>query len=233
MLASESPRRRELMALLGLPFRVRAAGIAETPHAGESPVDAVQRLAREKATTVARQIRGQDKLAVIGADTTVVLDGDTLGKPSDPAKAVSMLSQLRGREHEVYTALYLQAFPDGGSVDCLVRTVVPMRDYTDHEIREYVSSGDPFDKAGAYAIQHPGFRPVTALRGCYANVMGLPLCHLVVQLQRVGIEIQVDIASSCQRRLNVACQEYPNILVRSSQIHSSLNPAAVQDTRPS
>jgi septum formation protein len=212
ILASASPRRRELLGLLGLVFGARAARIAETPGADESAVEAVQRLAREKAAAIARQIHPRNCPVVIGADTIVVVDGDPLGKPRDQIEAENTLRRLRGREHEVYTALSLITRPDGESLDCLVRTTVPMRNYSDEEIYLYVRSGDPFDKAGAYAIQSPGFRPVADLNGCYANVMGLPLCHLAVQLGRLGVEPRVDIADACQRKTGYTCSEYPRIL---------------------
>jgi MAF protein len=217
ILASASPRRRELLGLLGLVFGARAARIAETPQSSESAVEAVQRLAREKAAAIARQIHPRSCPIVIGADTIVVLDGDALGKPRDPMEAETTLRQLRGREHEVYTALSLITRPDEESLDCLVRTVVPMRDYSDEEIYLYVRSGDPFDKAGAYAIQNPGFHPVADLSGCYANVMGLPLCHLAVQLSKLGIEPQVDVADACQAKTGYTCSEYPRILEESAK----------------
>ncbi len=212
ILASSSPRRRELLGLLGLVFGARAAKIAEIPQSSESAVEAVQRLAREKAAAIARQVHPRGCPIVIGADTIVVLDGDALGKPRDPIEAETTLRQLRGREHQVYTALSLITRPDEEPLDCLVCTVVPMRDYSDEEIYLYVRSGDPFDKAGAYAIQNPGFRPVADLSGCYANVMGLPLCHLAVLLSRLGIEPQVDVAAACQERTRYTCSEHPRIL---------------------
>jgi len=200
------------LGLLGLVFGARAARIAETPCAEESAVGVVQRLAREKAATIARQTHPRNYPIVIGADTIVVLDGDALGTPRDPIEAEAMLRRLRGREHEVYTALSLITRPEAESLDCLVRTTVPMRDYSDEEIYLYVRSGDPFDKAGAYAIQDPGFRPVAELSGCYANVMGLPLCHLAVQLSRLGVAPRADVPEACQRKTGYTCSEYPGIL---------------------
>lgn len=232
ILASASPRRRELLGLLGLVFGARAAKIAETPYPDESAVESVQRLARAKASAIARQIHPRSCPIVIGADTIVVLDGDALGKPKDPIEAETTLRQLRGREHEVYTALSLLTRPDGDSLDCLVRTIVPMRDYTDEEIYLYVRSGDPFDKAGAYAIQNPDFRPVANLSGCYANVMGLPLCHLAVQLSRLGVESQVDVAEACQSKLGYTCSEYPNVVKQISMNRPQWTLPCLGDSTP-
>ncbi len=222
ILASESPRRRELLAWLGLEFQVRAARILEVPRSDESPVDAVQRLAHEKALAIARLCHPGTSPIVVGADTIVVLDGVALGKPVDATEAESTLRRLRNRQHDVYTALSLVVESDADSLNCLVRTSVPMRNYTDKEILRYVRSGDPLDKAGAYAIQHPGFRPVADFRGCYANVMGLPLCHLAVQLSSLGIKIDADVPEACQSKLDYLCPEYPNILDRRSRLRPLL-----------
>lgn len=212
VLASASPRRRELLGLLGLVFSARVAQVWERVEPGESPVQAVQRFAREKAAAIARQIHAQSYPIVIGADTIVVLDGEALGKPQDAAEAEAMLRRLRSREHLVYTALSLISEPDESPLDCVACTVVPMRDYSDQEIWHYIRSGDPFDKAGAYAIQNPQFRPVPALSGCYANVMGLPLCHLSRQLQALGVEILVDVPAACQGKLDYQCPVFWEIL---------------------
>jgi len=233
ILASASPRRRELLGLLGLVFGARAARIAETQHADESAVEAVQRLAREKASAIARQVHPQSCPIVIGADTIVVLDGVALGKPRDAIEAETTLRRLRGREHEVYTALSLLTRPDGESLDCLVRTPVPMRAYTDEEIYLYVRSGDPFDKAGAYAIQNRAFRPVANLSGCYANVMGLPLCHLTVQLGRLGVKPRANVPEACQGKLGYACAEYPRILAKSIRNRPHWRLPCVGNSEPS
>jgi len=211
ILASASPRRRELLGLLGLVFGVRISKIEERFHPNETPLEAAQRFARAKAAAIAIQIHPQSCPIVIGADTIVVLDGEALGKPKDIIEAENTLQRLRGREHQVYTGLSLITRPDGASLDCLVCTTVPMRNYTDEEIYLYVRSGDPFDKAGAYAIQNPQFHPVDELTGCYANVMGLPLCHLSLQLQKLGIEPLVDVPAACQKRLNYTCSEFARV----------------------
>ncbi len=211
VLASASPRRRELLGLLGLVFGVRIAMIKEVIRSNESALEAVQRFASEKAATVAGQLHSPSYPVVIGADTIVVLDGEALGKPSDAQEAERTLRRLRGRKHQVYTALSLISVPERISHDRVVCTVVPMREYSDDEIYLYVRSGDAFDKAGAYAIQNPDFRPVTELTGCYANVMGLPLCHLARELQSLGIAPRVDVPAVCQKQLAYACSEYTRV----------------------
>ena len=123
-----------------------------------------------------------------------------------------MLQRLRGHRHQVYTAIALLRLADQKLVTDLCSTPVPMRSYSDAEIEAYVTSGDPLDKAGAYAIQHPGFHPVEALAGCYASVMGLPLCHLVRSLRRLGITPPGDVPVACQTSLNYVCPVYQTIL---------------------
>jgi len=201
VLASNSPRRRQLIALAGWPFRVLPADVDESRHQYEAPIQYVQRLAKNKADTVAAQV-GPDAL-VVAADT-IVIDGDeVLGKPDSAAEAARMLGQLRGRSHQVYTALgfcYKAQF-----LADLCVTNVPMRTYSGAEVGAYIASGDPFDKAGAYAIQHAGFHPVESFTGCFASVMGFPLCHFARSLSRLGIGQVVDISSACQVALNYTC----------------------------
>ncbi|HXZ74508.1 MAG TPA: nucleoside triphosphate pyrophosphatase, partial [Streptosporangiaceae bacterium] len=158
ILASNSPRRRELLSLSGWAFSVQPAQVDESPLPGEKPGDYVLRLAQAKAREAAAA--GRAGRLVLAADTTVALDGDLLGKPGDAAEAADMLRRLRGRSHQVYTGLAALTAPDGNLVTDLCVTAVPMRNYRDEEIEAYVASGDPLDKAGAYAIQHPGFHPV-------------------------------------------------------------------------
>ncbi len=171
VLASASPRRRELLTALGVPFAVRAADVPEElpPHV---PVPSLaEGLALAKARAVARD---EPRTVVLAADTIVVLDGRPLGKPADAEEARQMLRALRGRAHEVVTGVAVVSPEHAARVDH-ARTLVYMRCYTDSEIEVYIASGDPFDKAGAYAIQHPEFRPVARIEGCYCNVVGLPL----------------------------------------------------------
>ncbi len=170
ILASGSPPRRELLSLLGVPFRVLSPNIDESPQAGEAVEDTVLRLASDKATCVAA---GTPDAAVLAADTLVELDGVALGKPNSPKAARSYLRALWGRTHRVCSGVCL-SMGDGGAVS-LVTTQVRMRRYTDAEIERSVAAGTPFDKAGAYAIQDKAFHPVESIDGCYCSVMGLPL----------------------------------------------------------
>jgi septum formation protein len=203
LLASNSPRRRELMALGNWTFNLHVSSLDEAAQAGEAPADYVLRLAEAKARAAAAHAGAQQ--VIIGADTAVV-DGQTLiGKPADAADAIQILKGLRGHSHQVYTGLAVLRIWDARLLTDLCVTDVPVRSYGDAEIDEYVASGDPFDKAGAYAIQHAGFRPVENLRGCYASVMGLPLCHLARLLARMDFAQQADLPANCQSHLGYAC----------------------------
>ena len=187
MLASASPRRRELLALVGLPFAVVTADVDETPAAGETAHRLAPRLAAAKALAGAATAPLPDRL-VIGADTVVVLDGAALGKPAGPDEARAVLRALRGRDHQVLTALALVT--RGRTVwQAATETRVEMRRYADEEIEAYVGSGSPFDKAGGYAIQDPAFQPVERIVGCYPNVVGLPLCALLRGLRASGLDV--------------------------------------------
>lgn len=210
VLASNSPRRKQLLRLGGWEFIVVAAEVDERPLPAEAAPAYVLRLARDKAQASAGRV-GPDGL-IIAADTTVTDGTKILGKPSDPQEARRMLSSLRGHMHQVYTALALLRTADGTLLTDLCATDVPMREYSDKEMDAYIASGDPLDKAGAYAIQHAGFHPVDQLQGCYANVMGLPLCHLVRTLYRFGISPHADVPQACQAALEYACGIYPTIL---------------------
>ena len=208
ILASKSPRRRRFMELLGLPFEACVADIDERNDRGETPGELVARLSGEKAAAAAATIglgAAVIGAAVIGADTIVTLDGHLLGKPADPEAAMAMLRRLRGRAHHVYSGVTLIP-PDGGApqtiVDC---STVWMRLYSDDEIAAYVATGDPLDKAGSYAIQHAGFTPVARMQGCYASVMGLPLCRLARMLTQVGAVPAVDVVAACSAFTGVAC----------------------------
>jgi MAF protein len=134
------------------------------------------------------------------------VDGsDILGKPADEMEAVAMLTRLRGHTHQVYTGIALLRGRDGLLLKDLCVTDVPMRGYSDEEIRAYVDTGDPLDKAGAYAIQHPDFHPVARMDGCYASVMGLPVCHVLFQLRKMGVRSQTDFFASCEAVLEYQC----------------------------
>jgi MAF protein len=210
VLASNSPRRRQLLALTGLPFLVSAADVDESVVENETPSDYVLRLAEQKA----RAIQADADQIILGSDTTVVDGMDILGKPADEAEAAAMLRRLRGRTHQVYTGVALLRLSDGLILKDLCITDVPMRDYSDDEIRAYVATGDPLDKAGAYAIQHPDFHPVASVHGCYTSVMGLPLCHVTRMLRELGIETNSDVPEGCQHLLDHICPVYEEILSR-------------------
>jgi septum formation protein len=184
VLASGSPRRRELLARLGLPFAVAVSGVNEDVPPDAAPEAMVLDLAVQKARQIAADRPGG---LVVGADTTVVLDGAVLGKPTDPDDAVRMLRQLRDRLHRVYTGLAIVDAATGRVERGLVASDVTMRDYADAEIVTYVASGEPLDKAGAYGIQGRGGDLVAAVNGCFYNVVGLPLCELVALLGRFGV----------------------------------------------
>ncbi len=206
ILASSSPRRRELLQRLGVLFEVTTADIDESQQPGEPPVVLVQRLAREKALAVAARL---PERAVLGADTIVVLDGAVLGKPADADEATSMLRRLRGRPHTVWSAVYACNPTLGCEAAALNESTVWMRPYGDDEIAAYVASGDPLDKAGAYAIQHRGFAPVQRLEGCYSGVMGFPLWDVAQVLQAIGVESPGETAIACQPQFGLCCQISP------------------------
>jgi septum formation protein len=182
ILASQSPRRRDLLDLVGIVHEVLPADINEDVRAGEDAGAYTERLAREKAAVIAAR---HPEATVIAADTTVVIDGDILGKPSDAAEARAMVRRLAGRSHMVLTAL---AVAHGGRVESAVESVgVTFRPLTDAEIAQYVATGEPMDKAGAYGIQGWGATIVERVDGDYFSVMGLGLRRLVDLLARHGI----------------------------------------------
>jgi len=195
ILASRSPRRRELLAHLGLPFRVVIPQVEEgaAPASSGQPEELAEALAKAKAEAVA----GEEKEGIVIAADTIVVDGDTiLGKPADGSEAAATLRRLRGRTHRVITGLALVHVGSGQRVASHVVTAVHMRHYSDVEISAYVARREPFDKAGAYAIQDEQFRPVASYDGCYCNVVGLPLKALVILLRRAGLDITLDALGS-------------------------------------
>ena len=210
MLASNSPRRRELLGLFQNPYSVQPADINEDLHSAEEPRDYVTRLAETKATRVA-ELNPHAKL-IIAADTTVADGLEILGKPLDAADARRMLLQLRSSTHQVYTAVSLIQPLENRQMTTICRTSVPMRDYSDDEITDYINSADPFDKAGAYAIQNALFHPVENFSGCFASVMGLPLCHLERSLRGMNFEPHLNIAEACQKHLNYECPIFQAVL---------------------
>lgn len=189
VLASGSPRRRELLAGLGLTFDVIAADVDESVHPGESPAVYVARLAREKAAAVEKRIGGG--AFVVAADTTVSLGDEIFGKPADPVEAARMLERLAGQTHRVTTGVAV-ATPTGFVADEVVSTQVTMRALSGDEIRWYVATGEPFDKAGGYAIQGLAAHFITGVHGSVTNVIGLPLSETVLMLRRFGVPVAVQ-----------------------------------------
>jgi len=180
VLASASPRRRELLGAVGLIFTVAPADLDEVAIGDGMPPDqAALAVASAKAEAIARA--GD---TVLAADTVVVLDGRALGKPASRSEAVRMLEQLRDRSHDVVTAVTLRA--PGVARSALHRSAVRMRAYDRAEVETYAATGAGLDKAGGYGIQDENFRPVEAIEGCWCNVMGLPLWSAVRLLERVG-----------------------------------------------
>ena len=234
VLASASPRRRELFSILEAPFTVAAADVDEEIEEGESPQEMVCRLSLAKANAAALS---RPEYLIVAADTTVVLDGDVLGKPTDEAEAVAMLRRLRGRKHTVLSGVTVYLPPPrpalspalskvegkvegsrgargGQAITELAESTVWMRAYADEEMTRYAASGDPLDKAGAYAIQHQSFSPVESIGGCYASVMGLPLCHLTRALAQLGVTLPVDVPQACQGFTGHRCLVAGEILRR-------------------
>jgi septum formation protein len=210
LLASASPRRRELLALGKWMFNIAPANVNEDVLPGEDPAAYVVRLAKDKAQALLQY--GRPEHIIIGADTTVVDAGQILGKPANLDEARAMLRQLRGHTHQVFTGIAALRVSDQKLLTDLCVTDVPMRDYTDEEIEAYIATGDAQDKAGAYAIQHEQFQPVASMSGCYAGVMGLPLCHLTRLLRQLGAPPSADIAARCQSMLKYQCPVFAGIL---------------------
>ena len=176
ILASASPRRRELLRQAGFEFDIQASKVAEEIQPGERPEEFARRAARDKALQIAASSpRGS---ITLGADTVVVIDGETLGKPCDREDATRMLRLLSGRTHQVHTGICLVRAP--AEIEALEHetTLVTFRELDEEEIRYYVESGEPLDKAGAYAIQGLASKFVTRISGCYSNVVGLPVARL-------------------------------------------------------
>jgi septum formation protein len=178
-LASQSPRRRELLAGLGLRLEVRPASTDETPHPGEAPLEYARRVAREKARAVEGEV-------VLAADTTVAVDGEILGKPKDDADAARMLRRLSGRTHEVISAVCLRRPAVRLEFEAASVTVVEVAPLDERTIAWYVASGEPRDKAGGYAVQGIFGAFVRTVRGSVSGVIGLPVCETLALLKRAG-----------------------------------------------
>lgn len=227
VLASNSPRRKQLLTVAGWDFHVVVPSVDESVRAGEQPAEYVRRMAVSKALAVldGPHFGLPDDATILAADTAVVdavtwqagessvpQELEILGKPASPEEAEAMLRRLRGRVHQVYTGLAVVRAHDRLLLSEVVVTDVPMRDYSDDEIEAYIATGDPFDKAGAYAIQHPVFRPVQNLQGCYANVMGLPVCQVARLLEQAGYDPPDDFVCKCQWALDYQCEIYQRAL---------------------
>jgi septum formation protein len=184
ILASASPRRRELLGGLGLRFTIRAADLDETPHPGEAPDETVLRLAREKAAAQAHP--GE---LVLAADTVVVIDGELLGKPRDPEDARHMLGRIAGREHTVLTAVALEEPGRDRRAVEMATSRVRMAPLTPERIEWYVATGEPLDKAGSYAVQGIGALFVEEIFGNYTNVVGLPLPLTQRLVREIGYDL--------------------------------------------
>ena len=196
ILASQSPRRRELLGQMGFSFTVRPAKGEELPHPELTPAQLVEELARQKALEVSAEAASDD--VVVAADTVVAIDGVVLGKPRDKAHAAEMLSALSGREHTVYTGV---AVKRGETL--LVEheaTQVRFRPLTEREIDLYIQTGEPMDKAGSYGIQGYGALLVEGIRGYYFNVVGLPICRLGRMLAQVGEDALAQCAQKCAEK---------------------------------
>jgi len=184
ILASNSPRRAEILRDAGIPFTVLSSAVDETPLPGETPSDLVRRLAGGKAELVAARAIGP--AIVIAADTVVSLEGAILGKPRTSEDARQMLERLSGRTHSVITGVALIRLPDVERREFTEMTQVHFSALSNDEIVRYLSSGEPFDKAGSYAIQGLGGRFIPRIDGCYFNVVGLPLARLCRELAALG-----------------------------------------------
>ena len=194
VLASSSPRRRELFALLGLPFQAVDPQVDETPLAGENPKSTALRLASAKAQEAAIS---HPEAIIVAADTLVILGEKILGKPKDGDEALAVLEALRGKKHRVISAVIVLDAATREKTEEVADTQVWMRDYSEEEMARYIGRGEPFDKAGGYAIQDKEFRPVARVEGCYANVMGLPLCHLYIALKRTRVNPPATPLEAC------------------------------------
>ena len=183
ILASQSPRRRELLGLTGLDFTIRVADIDETMDLSKAPYDEVARVSRLKALAVAR--KPED--VVVAADTIVVCDHQVLGKPRNEADAFRMLRLLSGRDHQVMTGMTVLRGDE--AITCTEVTDIHFRDLSDGEIRAYIATGDPMDLAGSYGVQGGAALVVTRLEGDFYNVMGLPVCRLALILRQFGLPV--------------------------------------------
>ena len=204
VLASASPRRKALLDQIGVEFRVHPVDLDESMIPGEEALVHVQRLATEKARLGFEQLTRQETgLAVLAADTVVEIDGKVLGKPSGDRQAAAFLSRLSGKAHKVHTAIALVT--NDQELAAVSSSDVEFMPLSEKQIAAYVATGEPQDKAGAYAIQHPGFAPVRAIDGCITGVMGLPLGDLCSSLAEFGYRAECAVAEVCERQARFAC----------------------------
>ncbi len=203
LLASGSPRRRELARWLGLPVRVVPPQVDETRRAGETPEAYVRRLARAKATALSEQAAADE--IILAADTVVVDGTRILGKPRHPQEAEAMLRTLQGRAHRVLTGFALLWPAQDRQMVALIESRVHMRPLSAEERRAYIATGDPLDKAGAYAVQNTTFRPVQQVSGCFANVVGLPVCAIAEGVMAWGCPRIRGLVPRCAQAFGYNC----------------------------
>ncbi len=221
ILASQSPRRRAMLAWVLMEFDCRPADIDETPLEGEQPTAYCRRMALGKALKCAESVT--DDALIIGSDTTVFVGTRIFGKPKDEDDAAEMLRTLNGRDHKVGTAAVVIAQTNGKRrvLRSYCETGVRLRAMDRDEIRDYVASGDPMDKAGAYAIQNRAFHPVESIHGCYAGVVGLPLCHVCAMLRAVGCDSFPPVRPACMGGTNRNCSCIPAVNIEELDIAGS------------
>lgn len=207
ILASKSPRRQKLLRNLIDHFFIINSGVEEFVIPDEKPEEFVLRLAKDKAIRASEKmnLNADQEILVIGTDTIVVDGSEILGKPVDEIGARRILEQLKGKEHQVLSGIVIYQLPGGQISSRLISSAVMMREYSTAEIDEYIASRDPFDKAGAYAIQSLSFKPAPDFQGCYANVMGLPVCDLYVLMKGAGHEVNESVAENCQASIHYRC----------------------------
>ncbi|MDF2961922.1 MAG: septum formation protein Maf [Paenibacillus sp.] len=191
VLASSSPRRQELIRTLQLPYEIRVSDVNEDTEPGLTPAEIVEQLSGRKAAAVCEMFKSElpKESIVIGSDTIVVLDGQVLGKPKDSRDAFNMLSALQGRAHQVFSGIACLDLTTGRQLIDHQVTAVYMKPLTDKQIERYISTGEPMDKAGAYAIQGIGATIVERIEGDYFNVVGLPMSLLSDLLKRLGVSV--------------------------------------------
>lgn len=207
ILASQSPRRRELLQLLGYPFITMPADADEDSVDTADPSLNVQQTAVLKADIITQkyQVTSQAREILIAADTTVAFKGQMLNKPKDKAEAAYMLTAMSNKEHKVYTGYIIRDLTNGQELIGVSTAVVTMRPYSPQEIINYIATGDPMDKAGAYAIQYTQFNPVAKLDGCFLNVMGLPVCDLIEALWQFNLHTNYKDTELLAAHKNYAC----------------------------